>query len=165
MKAQDDQGQPRRARFKQDNRSVDGKVDRAGAAPTRLRARHIGECQNNDEIQLAEVAGRRAVLGIFQCSLYAGVVGGARRPRHRLPRVASAPIGSSAPDAATFDALRRIVVASDGAAAWTATRSDAGVTSVVEVRRRIHGSAGLSILLDSGTDIDHRTRCASAAER
>jgi hypothetical protein len=107
------------------------------------------------EIRLTEVAGRRALLGIFECSLYAGWwnvalvnLGTGRR------EFASPPIGSPSPDEATFDALRRIVVASDGAAAWTATRSSGGVTSVVEVRRRMRGSASASILLDSGTDID-----------
>lgn len=116
---------------------------------------YAGECQNNEEIRLTEVAGRRAALGIFECSLHAGWwrvalvnLGSGRR------EFAAAPIGSPAPSEATFDALRRIVVSADGAVAWTATRSAGGVTSAVEVRRRVRGSASTSILLDSGADID-----------
>jgi hypothetical protein len=142
--------------FKQVNRYGYGKVYGCRRSADRAyELGYIGECQNNEEIQLAEVAGRRALLGIFECSLYAGWwkvalvnLGTGRR------EFASAPIGSPSPNEATFDALRRIVVASDGAAAWTATRSAGGVTSAIEVRRRWHGSSRFSILLDSGTDID-----------
>ncbi len=142
--------------FKRVNRRNYGKVYGCRRSANRAyELGFIGECQNNEEIQLAEVAGRRALLGIFECSLYAGWwkvalvnLGTGRR------EFASSPIGSPSPNEATFDALRRIVVASDGAAAWTAMRSSGGVTSAVEVRRRMRGSSSASILLDSGTDID-----------
>jgi hypothetical protein len=115
----------------------------------------VGECQNYHEILLAEVAGPRAALGAFECALTAGwwdvELVDLRNGRREF---SSPPIGSPTPNEATVDALRRIVVASDGALAWTATRSAGGVTSVVEVRRRMRGSASASILLDSATDID-----------
>ena len=142
--------------FKHVNKHGYGKVFGCRRSANRAFALgFIGECQNNEEIRLTEVAGRRALLGIFECSLYAGwwnvaLVNLATGRRE----FASAPIGSPVPDEATFDAVRRIVVASDGAAAWTATRSSGGVTSVVEVRRRMRGSSRASILLDSGTNID-----------
>lgn len=115
----------------------------------------FGECQNNHEIRLVEVAGRRAGLGAFECSLTAGFwnvelvnLGNGRK------EFSSAPIGAPLPDDLTFDTLERIVVASDGALAWTATRSARGARLAVEVRRRMRGTASASILLDSGTDID-----------
>ena len=142
--------------FKQVNRHNYGKVYGCRRSANRAFALgYIGECQNNEEIRLTEVAGRRALLGIYECSLHSAWwnvvlvnLGTGRR------EFASAPIGSLPPDEATFDALRRIVAASDGALAWTATRSSGGVTSAVEVRRRMRGSSSASILLDSGTDID-----------
>lgn len=142
--------------FKKVNKTGYGKVFGCRRSANRaFDLGFIGECQNNEEIRLAEVAGRRALLGIYECSLSAGwwnvALVNLGTGRHEF---ASSPIGSPVPDEATFDALRRIVVASDGAVAWTATRSSGGVTSAVEVRRRMRGSASASILLDSGTDID-----------
>ena len=115
----------------------------------------FGECQNNHEIRRVEVAGRRAALGAFECSLDSGawvvelvnLANGRREFR-------SAPFASPLPDRSTFDELQRIVATSDGALAWTAIRSARGGRLAVEVRRRMRGSATASILLDSGTDID-----------
>lgn len=115
----------------------------------------FGECQNNHEIRRVEVAGRRAALGAFECSLYSGAwdVELVNLANGRLEFL-SAPLVSPLPDDATFDELGRIVATSDGALAWTATRSARGGRLAVEVRRRMRGSATASILLDSGTDID-----------
>ena len=115
----------------------------------------FGECQNNHEIRLVEVAGRRAALGAFECSLDSGAwdVELVNLANGRL-EFRSAPLASPLPDAFTFDELARIVATSDGALAWTATRRARGTQLAVEVRRRMRGTATASILLDSGTDID-----------
>jgi hypothetical protein len=116
----------------------------------------IGECQNNDEIQKVEVAGRRAVLGIFECSLTDGwwrvdLVN--LRNGHR--EFTSNPI---TPGPATNEPVRellhRIVVTASGGVAWTATRSVGGARTAVEVRRNRRGTNNQSVVVDSGTGID-----------
>ena len=117
----------------------------------------LGECQNSREIRMVEVAGRRAVLGIFECSLYAGgwnleLVN--LRNGHR-EFTSNNPISVFPPTEATHDSLQRMVLTADGSVAWTAARSGAGAAaSYVEVRRRRRGSTNQAVLLDSGTDID-----------
>jgi hypothetical protein len=115
----------------------------------------FGECQNNHEIRRVEVAGRRAALGAFECSLDSGAwdVELVNLATGRL-EFRSAPLAAPLPDSATFDELQRIVATSDGALAWTATRRARGTRLAVEVRRRMRGTATASVLLDSGTDID-----------
>jgi hypothetical protein len=116
----------------------------------------IGECQNNDEIRRVEVAGRRAVLGIFECSLTAGwwrvdLVN--LRNGHR--EFTSNPTTIVPQDESTSAVLHRIVVTADGAVAWTGERLGArGVRLGVEVRRRRRATTNQAVLLDSGTDID-----------
>jgi hypothetical protein len=115
----------------------------------------FGECQNNHEIRRVEVAGRRAALGAFECSLDSGAwdVELVDLADGRL-EFRCAPLPLPLPDSATFDELQRIVTTSDGALAWTATRRARGTQLAVEVRRRMRGSASASIRLDSGTDVN-----------
>jgi len=115
----------------------------------------VGECQNNDEIQRVEVAGRRAVLGIFECSLTAGwwrvdLVN--LRNGHR--EFTSNPTTIAPLNESTSAVLHRIVVTADGAVAWTAERTAGGARLDVEVRRRRRATTNQAVLLDSGTDID-----------
>jgi len=116
----------------------------------------LGECQNSREVKMVEVAGRRAVLGIFECSLYDGfwrlqLVN--LRNGHR--EFTSSPISVFSPTEATHDSLQRMVLTADGSVAWTAARSGAGAAaSYIEVRRRRRGSTNQAVLLDSGIDID-----------
>lgn len=115
----------------------------------------VGECQNSDEIRKVEVSGRRAAIGVFSCSLYAGW--------WRLDLVdlrsgkrefSSSPISPPVDDA-TYDTPNRIVVTPDGAVAWTAVRNGAGgIRGGVEVRRRQRGTTNRAVLLDSGLEID-----------
>jgi hypothetical protein len=124
-------------------------------APRAFELGIIGECQNNDEIRLVELAGRRAVLGIYECALTSSwwrVDLVDLRNGHR--EFTSNPITLLAPDDSTHDELGRIVVTADGAVAWTATRSSRGVPVTVEVRRRRRGTTNQAVLLDSGTGID-----------
>jgi len=116
---------------------------------------YAGECQNSDEIDKVEVAGRRAALGIFECSLTDGwwrvdIVN--LRDGHR--EFTSKPITPAAGDEATDDVLQRIVVTPGGAVAWTAARSVRGVVTAVEVRRRVAATTTQSVVVDSGGDID-----------
>ena len=67
----------------------------------------FGECQNNHEIRRVEVAGRRAALGAFECSLDSGAwdVELVNLATGRL-EFRAAPFASPLPDSATFDELR-----------------------------------------------------------
>jgi len=115
----------------------------------------FGECQNSREIRLVEVAGRRALLGIYECSLYGGgwtlelvnLSDGGREFR-------SNPIASPPVTEGTWDSLHRMVLTADGAVAWTATREAGHRATNVEVLRRRRGSTREVVLLDGGTDID-----------
>lgn len=116
----------------------------------------VGECQNNDEVRQVEVSGRRAVVGLFSCSLYAAWwrvdLVNLRTGRREFT---SAPFSLPPVGDATYDVLRRVVLTADGAVAWTAARQGAGgVPGGVEVRRRRRGTTNRAVLLDSGADID-----------
>ena len=141
---EDDQGQPRGARLPDGPR---GRLRHGLRLPpqrgARVRARPVRRVpeQPRDPPRRGRRAARRArrlrVLAVL----------GRLGRRARQPR---APGGSSfarrrstrrCPTSATFDELRRIVATSDGALAWTATRSARGGRLAVEVRRRMRGSA------------------------
>lgn len=116
----------------------------------------VGECQNNDEVRKVELAGRRAALGVYSCSLYSAWwrvdLVNLRSGRREFM---SAPFSLPPVNDATFDALTRIVVTADGSVAWTVARRGAGgVRTGIEVRRRRRGTTDRAVLLDSGTDID-----------
>lgn len=114
----------------------------------------VGECQNNDEIRLVELAGRRAALGVHECSLTTGwwtialVHLGSGRSEYT-----AYPLGDPASDLFA-DQVVRLAVTADGAVAWTARRTVRGALAAVEVRRRRRGTTNQSITLDSGTGID-----------
>jgi hypothetical protein len=118
---------------------------------------YFGECQNNEEVRIVEVAGNRAALGIFECSLTAAwwrVVLVNLRTGGR--EFASSPLTDTRSPEGIADTVHRIAVMADGAVAWSASRriSPQPVPSGVEIRRRKRGTTGQAVLLDSGTDID-----------
>jgi|GEM_PF-2236222 len=112
-----------------------------------------GECQNNDEITTAEVAGRYAGLVSTTCSLDASweviALVSLRSGRFSFQ---SPPLPAS-PDL-RFSSFTRIVVDDRGGLAWIASGSDGPGVSTVEVRRRHRGSARASDVLASGPAID-----------
>ncbi len=115
----------------------------------------VGECQNNDEVRLVELAGRRAALGVYECALTSSWwrvdLVDLRDSRREFT---SSPMTTIAADDSTHDELERIVVTADGAVAWSATSSRRGARTAVEVRRRRRGTTNQAVLLDSGAAID-----------
>lgn len=121
------------------------------------RIGYFGECQNNDEVRLVEVAGHRAALGIFECSLTSGWwridLVNLRDGRREFT---SAPLTTPQPAENVADTIHRIAVTADGAVAWSASRRVAPqpAASAVEIRRRRRASSSRAVLLDSGSDVD-----------
>jgi hypothetical protein len=121
------------------------------------RIGYFGECQNNDEARIVEVAGNRAALGIFECSLTSGWwridLVNLRDGRREFT---SGPLTTPPTADNVADTIHRIAVTADGAVAWSASRRIAPqpAASAVEIRRRQRGTRNRALLLDSGTDID-----------
>ena len=119
-----------------------------------------GECQNNDVIDTAVVAGTLAALNVHTCGLATS--------ESRIAVVtltnghvvfASAPL-STPGDESGHDAIRGMVLTPRGRLAWLAVRVTGGRGSApvaAEVRRRAHGPDRESVLVDSGTGIDPRS--------
>lgn len=121
------------------------------------RIGYFGECQNNDEVRIVELAGNRAALGIFECSLTSGWwridLVNLRDGRREFT---SGPLTMPQPAENVADTIHRIAVTADGALAWSASRRIAPqpAASSVEIRRRRRGTNDRAVLLDSGTDVD-----------
>ena len=127
------------------------------SASRAYRIGYFGECQNNDEVRRVELAGNRAALGTFECSLTSGwwridlvnLRDGRREFR-------SGPLSTPQASENVADTVHRIAVTADGAVAWSASRRVAPQTapSTIEILRRRRGTTGQVVLLDSGTGID-----------
>ena len=116
-----------------------------------------GECQNNDLVDSAVVAGNLAALNVRTCSLY-----GSSSSVHLVNlrdgrgRFAAAPLSTTGTDA-SYDAIRGMVLTATGRFAWIGVRVSRGAIVAAEVRRRGHGSTGRAIVLDCGAGIDPRS--------
>jgi hypothetical protein len=117
----------------------------------------VGECQNNDVIDTAVVAGTLAALNVHTCGL-ATSESEIALVDLRTGRVAfaSAPL-SLPPTYDGYDAIRGMAVTAAGRLAWLAVRIVGGHVVAVEVRRRARDPNGPPVLLDSSTDIDPRS--------
>ena len=117
----------------------------------------VGECQNNDVVDTAVVAGTFAALNVNTCGLASSesrIALVTLRNGHVV--FASEPL-STPGDPDGYDAIRGMVVTPRGRMAWVAVRIARGVVVAAEVRRRAHGPDRRSVLLDSGSDIDPRS--------
>ena len=125
------------------------------------RAYEIGhdrsECQNNDAIDTAVVAGNFAALNVRTCSLYDSESSVAlvnlRDGRVRFRSAALSTPGSEA----SYEAIRGLVVTPAGRLAWIGVRIMRGAIADAEVRRRVPNSADQTVVLDHGTTIDPRS--------
>ena len=125
------------------------------------RAYEIGhdrsECQNNDAIDTAVVAGNFAALNVRTCSLYDSESSVAlvnlRDGRVRFRSAALSTPGSEA----SYEAIRGLVVTPAGRLAWIGVRIMRGAIVDAEVRRRVPNSADQTVVLDHGTTIDPRS--------
>ena len=133
-----------------------------GCRRTANRAYKIGhggsECQNNDLIDTAVVAGNFAALNVRTCSLYDSESSVAlvnlRDGRVRFRSAALSTPGSES----SYEAIRGMVVTPAGRLAWIGVRIVThGVIADAEVRRRVPNSADRSIVLERGTTIDARS--------
>jgi hypothetical protein len=117
----------------------------------------VGECQNNDVIDTAVVAGTLAALNINTCSLTSSESEIALVDL-RTGRVAFAsPPTSLQFDPDAYDAIRGMAVTAAGRLAWVAVRVAHGANVAVEVRRRARDPKASPVLLDGSTDIDPRS--------
>jgi hypothetical protein len=132
-----------------------------GCRRTADRAYEIGhdgsECQNNDAIDTAVVAGNFAALNVRTCSLYDSESSVAlvnlRDGRVRFRAAALSTPGSET----SYEAIRGMVVTPAGRLAWVAVRIMRGAIADAEVRRRVPNSAERTVELDGGTTIDPRS--------
>lgn len=115
------------------------------------------ECQNYDLIDSAVVAGNFVALNVRTCSLY-GSSSAVKlvNLRDGGVRFAAAPLSTAGPDT-SYDAVRGMAVTAAGRLAWIGVRVARGAVVEAEVHRRIRGTDGASVLLDSGTGIDPRS--------
>lgn len=125
------------------------------------RAYEIGhggsECQNNDLIDAAVVAGNFAALNVRTCSLYDSESSVALvNLRDGRVRFRSAPLSTPGSDA-SYEAIRGMAVTSAGRLGWLGVRLARGVIVEAEVRRRSGATRAGSVVLDSGTGIDPRS--------
>ena len=132
-----------------------------GCRRTADRAYAIGdrgpECQNYDLIDTAVVAGNLVALNIRTCGLYfSSSQVKLVSLRDGRVRFGSVPQATSPPDDA-YDAIRGMVLTTEGRFAWLAVRVRGGTVVGVEVRRRAVGSRGKAVLLDRGASIDWRS--------
>jgi hypothetical protein len=125
------------------------------------RAYEIGhggqECQNNDLIDSAVVAGNFVGLNVRTCSLDSSdskvsLV----NLRDGRGRFSSAPL-STPGSVAGYDAVRGMVLTAAGRFAWIGVRLSRGDIVAAEVRRRLPGFSDRSAVLDSGAGIDPRS--------
>jgi hypothetical protein len=117
----------------------------------------VGECQNNDVVDTAVVAGTLAALNVNTCSLTSSESEVALVDL-RTGRVEFASPPTSLPfDPDGYDAIRGMAVTAAGRLAWVAVRVAHGAIVAVEVRRRARDPKGRPVLLDSSTDIDPRS--------
>ena len=116
-----------------------------------------GECQNYDLVDGAVVAGNFVALNVRTCSLY-GSSSTVKLVNLRDGRVrfASAPLSTVGPDT-SYDAIRGMAVTAAGRLAWLGVRVAGGAVVEAEVHRRVRGTSGASVVLDSGTGIDPRS--------
>ena len=132
-----------------------------GCRRTANRAYEIGhgsgECQNNDLIDSAVVAGNLAALNVRTCGLY-GSSSTVKlvNLRDGRGRFASAPLSTPGSEAG-YDAIRGMTVTPGGGLAWLGVRVARGAVVAAEVRRRRPGFADRSVVLDSGVAIDPRS--------
>jgi len=125
------------------------------------RAYEIGhggqECQNNDLIDSAVVAGNFVGLNVRTCSLDSSdskvsLV----NLRDGRGRFSSAPL-STPGSVAGYDAVRGMVLTAAGRFAWIGVRLSRGDIVAAEVRRRLPDFSDRSAVLDSGAGIDPRS--------
>jgi hypothetical protein len=116
-----------------------------------------GECQNYDLVDGAVVAGNFVALNVRTCSLTSSssVVKLVHLGDGRV-RFGSIPLSTRGPES-SYDAIRAMVVTPAGRLAWLGVRVARGVVIEAEVRRRIRGTSGASVVLDRGTGIDLRS--------
>jgi len=132
-----------------------------GCRRTADRAYAIGlggaECQNNDLIDGAVVAGNFVALNVRTCSL-TNTESSVRlvNLRDGRGRFASRPVIAAAP-AGAHDAIRGMVVTAEGRLAWLGVRIAGGAVVHAEVRRRLPDFSDQSVALDSGAGIDPRS--------
>jgi hypothetical protein len=116
-----------------------------------------GECQNYDLVDSAVVAGNLVALNVRTCSLTNSSSSVKLvNLRDGGVRFASAALSTTGPDS-TYDAIRGMAVTAAGRLAWLGVRVARGVVVEAEVRRRIRGTSGASVVRDSGTGIDPRS--------
>ena len=132
-----------------------------GCRRTANRAYEIGhggaECQNNDLIDTAVVAGNFAALNVRSCSLYDSESSVALvNLRDGRVRFRSAALSTPGSDSST-EAIRGMAVTPAGRLAWLGVRLARGVIVEAEVNRRVRGTGADSVVLDSGTGIDPRS--------
>ncbi|MEA2143608.1 MAG: hypothetical protein QOI64_2038 [Solirubrobacteraceae bacterium] len=132
-----------------------------GCRRTANRAFGIGhggqECQNNDLIDSAVVAGNFVALNVRTCSLDSSnssvhLV----NLRDGRGRFASAPLSTPGAESG-YDAIRGLAVTAAGRLAWIGVRVSGGVVVAAEVRRRRPDFSDRSVVLDSGSGIDPRS--------
>jgi hypothetical protein len=117
----------------------------------------VGECQNNDVVDTAVVAGTLAALNVNTCGLASSesrIALVTLRDGHVV--FASTPL-STPGDPDGHDAIRGMVLTPRGRMAWLAVRLARGGIVAAEVRRRAHGPDRHSIVIDSGSDVDPRS--------
>ena len=135
-----------------------------GCRRTANRAYEIGhggsECQNNDLIDTAVVAGNFAALDVH-VSLYDSesrvALVNLRDGRVRFASAALSTPGSEA----SYEAIRGLVVTPAGRLAWIGVRLMRGAIVDAEVRRRVPNSADQTVVLDRARR-STRARCARA---
>jgi len=132
-----------------------------GCRRTANRAYGIGhggqECQNNDLIDSAVVAGNFAALNVRTCSLTNSSSSvHLVNLRDGRGRFRSAPLSTPGSDS-SYDAIRGMAVTAAGRLAWIGVRVSRDAVVAAEVRRRRPDFADRSVVLDSGTGIDPRS--------
>jgi len=132
-----------------------------GCRRTANRAYEIGhggqECQNNDLIDSAVVAGNFAALNVRTCGLdFTASMVKLINLRDGRVRFASAVL--STPGSETgYDAIRGMVLTASGRLAWLGVRLARGGIADAEVRRRLPDFSDQSVVLDRGAGIDPRS--------
>jgi len=116
-----------------------------------------GECQNYDLVDGAVVGGNFVALNVRTCSLY-GSQSSVALVNLRDGRIGfrSAPLSTPGSDS-SYEAIRGMAVTAAGRLAWLGVRVVRGALVEAEVRRRIRGTIGHSLVLDSGSGIDPRS--------